>query len=212
MTDERRNSIISLWAIQEQLLQSYQIILIAAVSVTTVVSGILISAGISDAAACTAMMAFVQLAIWQVICGARAKTVSFLQYLVLKAEQGDVEQDPMTAMKIFESEGKWRGRAMTEYGDYEGTGAGLARKWIGIYLPGTFLVIIGVLFVSSQADHHNHHDKGERKDEKRLERALKDDKTMIEKRLERFEKRKAAAAAAQEGQAAQPEETPAPAQ
>lgn len=142
------NDLLSLWAIQESLLQTYRIIFISMQSILVAFGSILAQGesaifpliGIS-------VLAMFALWFWISICTARGQSVYLMQYLAIKAESGDTVHEPLQILKHFQN------------GHYPDIGkdpcfialkGGLTRKKMERWLPILFFAVwVFIWFITS---------------------------------------------------------------
>lgn len=95
--------LLVLWGNQELLLQTYRTIFIGMQSIFVAIGSYLAQdekAFISLAA--ITVMAFFALWLWVTICRVRGQSVYLVQYLALKAENGEVINKPLEILKHFQ--------------------------------------------------------------------------------------------------------------
>ncbi|GAA5526228.1 hypothetical protein Maes01_02827 [Microbulbifer aestuariivivens] len=98
------NDLLTLWGIQDSLLQTYRTIFISMQSILVAFGSIMAQGesaifpliGIS-------VLAMFALWFWVSICTARGQSVYLAQYLAMKAEAGDPVYEPLQILKHFQS-------------------------------------------------------------------------------------------------------------
>jgi len=101
--NETYNQLISIWGIQDALLQSYRSIFITAESILVAISVTMISLKTPIFCIIFSILGFYVLCLWQSICNARALDVSFIQWLLLKMDSdGILVEKPVDAFKQWQ--------------------------------------------------------------------------------------------------------------
>jgi hypothetical protein len=96
------DTLISLWDIQDSLLQSYRSMFITAQSIIFAI-GAALTIQAPKATLVLACMGVLTVFLWHVVCRNRALDVTFSQWLVLNAEQGLDIHYPVTFLKSFQA-------------------------------------------------------------------------------------------------------------
>ncbi|CAN5412073.1 hypothetical protein BH09GEM1_BH09GEM1_46060 [soil metagenome] len=130
-----------LWSIQESLLQSYRSTFITAESV---VFGL--AASVATTAPWPLVTAFLVLGVgltvpWTQICGARARSVSFVHWLILRAESGQQESRPFHAFKEFQDTGRYDPLVLDADPVFMKLSHSRTRWWMEKVLPTSFLIL-----------------------------------------------------------------------
>jgi len=118
------SELLSLWTIQESLLQSYRRIFVSAQSILIAAgTGIAFAIG-RDLAAFFALGIMFLVVIYLLylnvkICGLRGEAVYFVRWLILKYEQGIAVNCPMTAMNEYLNTGKYKGINVADDEDFK---------------------------------------------------------------------------------------------
>ena len=106
------NQLISMWDIQDGLLQSYRSIFVTSESILIAISAALLTSNAPYLSIILSVLGYFVLHIWKSICNARALDVSFLQWLLLKIDRLDINvEKPVDAFK------KWQDTKM--FGDID---------------------------------------------------------------------------------------------
>ncbi len=150
------DQVLSMWGIQDSLLQAYRSIFITAESVVFAVAAAITTVNPWSAIALT-VLGFVLLWMWYTVCSSRAVDVSFVQWMLARAEEGADVSAPLANFKDFQA-----GQIITVAGrsvwrhvnkDQEGkvndqpfvsATKSPTRRWVEVYLP----VVFGLLWLS----------------------------------------------------------------
>jgi hypothetical protein len=151
------DQLLSMWGIQDSLLQAYRSIFITAESVVFAIAAAIAPLHPWSALAMTGL-GFVLLWMWKNVCWNRAVDVSFVQWLLAQAEQGANISTPLSMFRDFQA-GKIStietgGRSMSVWRDvkkpeerkgmdqcFVSMTESPTRRWMEAYLPGVFLVL-----------------------------------------------------------------------
>ncbi|MFC1916616.1 hypothetical protein ACFLX1_00575 [Chloroflexota bacterium] len=118
------SELVSLWKVQESLLQSYRRIFISAQSVLIAVgTGVAFGIG-GDLAAFFALGIIFLVVIYLLylhvkICGLRGEAVYFVRWLILRYEKGLAVNSPLTHMNEYLNSGKYEGINVVDDEDYK---------------------------------------------------------------------------------------------
>lgn len=93
---------LSLWSIQESLLQAYRSIFITAESILFAIAAAIASTEPSPALMLT-FLGYFLLWMWHRVCANRAIDVSFTQWLLARAEEGADVSAPLASLKNFQA-------------------------------------------------------------------------------------------------------------
>jgi len=153
------DQVLSMWSIQESLLQTYRSIFITAESVVFAIAAAI--AGLYPlSAVLLTVLGFFLLWMWHKVCSNRAIDVSFVQWLLIRAEEGNDIPTPLLSLKLFQggqiitvaNRSVWR----HNYKDHEGLVNDVAsvsmsksptRLWMELYLPLFFIMLWIVVVV-----------------------------------------------------------------
>lgn len=154
----------SLWDIQESLLQTYRSIFVSSQSVLlamAVTSLTISSQGKSGYALILAIPAAYLLYLWISVCTARARDVTFAQFLIMEIEANDnFKELPLSVFKSFQndglssviSDGDWS-KAESEFEAMLGSTTRLVmNKRLPIVFCGTWLLVVGFAFLEWSGD------------------------------------------------------------
>jgi hypothetical protein len=95
------DQVMALWGIQESLLQAYRSIFITAESVVFAVAAAITTSNPISALILT-FLGLVLLYMWHRVTSNRAKDVSFVQWLLARAEEGESIEAPLKLFKDFQ--------------------------------------------------------------------------------------------------------------
>jgi hypothetical protein len=144
---------LSLWSIQETLLQSYRSLFVTSESIVFAVA---VGVSTSSAAAFTllSIVGLLILWMWHVVCGNRGVDVSFAQWMILRCEEGSDVEVPLTSFKKFQGELRvdvdgytaWRSVGFLGYRletdkPYLSLARSPTRRWMEWYLPCGFIAL-----------------------------------------------------------------------
>ena len=153
------DQVLSMWSIQESLLQTYRSIFITAETVAFAIAAAVASLYPLSAVLLT-VLGFFLLWMWHKVCSNRAIDVSFVQWLLIRAEEGNDIPTPLLSLKQFQcgqiitvaNRSVWR----HNYKDHEGLVNDVAsvsmsksptRLWMELYLPLFFIMLWIVVVV-----------------------------------------------------------------
>lgn len=156
--------LMSMWSIQESLLQAYRSIFITAQSVVFAIAAA-VSTLSPWSAIVLAALGVVLLVIWQMVTSNRARDVSFVQWLLLQAEEGHDVPSPLKLFKEFQgglvvtvgTRSVWRSpnpdpKGLVNDVPFVNLGKSPSRRWMEVWLPYCFWalwVIVAVMALSS---------------------------------------------------------------
>ena len=153
MRGDGYDQLLALWSIQESLLQAYRSIFITAESIVIGIA-VAIAASSPIAALVLSGLGLLLLWMWHRVCSERALDVSFVQWLIRRAEEGSDVTTPLSDFKRFQAGNVislggrevWRrpsesksGRANDE--SYFSSTRSSTRLWMEIRLPLVFLAL-----------------------------------------------------------------------
>jgi hypothetical protein len=146
--------LVSIWNIQETLLQYYRTIFITAQAVVFAIAATIAVSSSPWVAFFLMVLGIVMMKIWTGVCHNRARDVSFVQLLLIREERGeggDLAASPLTSLKRFQSSGNTADKKLraeieadTEYQQMLGS---VSRVRMDKQLPNLFWVLWGVLFI-----------------------------------------------------------------
>ncbi|MGC2047042.1 MAG: hypothetical protein WA635_00305, partial [Gallionella sp.] len=96
------DQVLSMWGIQDSLLQAYRSIFITAESIVFAIAAAITTLNPWSAIALT-VLGLVLLWMWHKVCSSRAVDVSFVQWLLARAEEGADISAPLTNFKEFQT-------------------------------------------------------------------------------------------------------------
>ena len=146
--------LVSVWNVQDALLQQYRTIFITMQSIFIAVAAALLQV----AKPALPILLFTALAgftlyLWVTICRARGEAVYVAQYLVLIAEDGEEVPKPINALKDFQGGGRSDFRADKRYKSLLN---GTTRKKMESWLPTLFVIAWVCLWAIVDFAHYNH--------------------------------------------------------
>lgn len=144
---------LSLWSIQESLLQAYRSIFITAESIIFAIAAAIASTEPSPALMLT-FLGYFLLWMWHRVCANRAIDVSFTQWLLARAEEGADVSAPLASLKNFQAgqvitvadrsvSRKIKATAGTNTNDpsFVSMTRSPTRRWMEVYLPLLFAAL-----------------------------------------------------------------------
>jgi len=158
------DQVLSMWGIQDSLLQAYRSIFITAESVVFAIAAAITILNPWSAIAIT-VLGVVLLWMWHKVCWNRAVDVSFVQWLLAQAEEGADISAPLTNLRDFQA-GKiitvaersvWRHMKKDQEGKvidqpFVSMTTSPTRRWMEVYLPIVFLVLwLSVAYLAARA-------------------------------------------------------------
>jgi len=153
MTTEKDiyNQLISMWDIQDGLLQSYRSIFITSESILIAISATILTSNAPYLSIMLCVLGYFVLHIWKSICNARALDVSFLQWLLLKIDRNDITvTKPIDAFKGWQDTRKFENENVQDDDDFKDmVSKSETRTKMEKTLPGVFLWIWHLIFVYS---------------------------------------------------------------
>jgi len=153
-----------MWSIQDSLLQAYRSIFITAESVVFAIAAAITTLNPRSVIALS-VLGIVLLWMWNIVCRNRAVDVSFIQWLLARAEEGSDVSAPLTHFKDFQA-GKiitvagrsvWRQVKRDQQGQvndqpFVSMTKSPTRRWMEVYLPMVFLILwLSVAYLAVQA-------------------------------------------------------------
>jgi hypothetical protein len=158
------DQLLSIWGIQESLLQAYRSIFITAESVVFAIAAAITSINSWSAIALT-VLGLVLLWMWHKVCWNRAIDVSFVQWLLTRVEEGADITNPLSTFKEFQGGGiitvggrsVWRHAKKDQGGrvndqPFVSMTKSPTRHWMEKYLPMVFLLLwISVAYLAVRA-------------------------------------------------------------
>lgn len=151
--DIKYSDLLSLWRVQESLLQAYRAMFIGAQSIFISIASIITQN--KDAFFPLGAMTFLGLAtlyMWHSICRPRGKAVYLIQSFVLKAEKGEKIYNPLTKLKNFQDSPNSSGGEDTQYRALKG---GATRNKMEVYLPLIFFLAWVFLWIIAFLNFYN---------------------------------------------------------
>lgn len=100
---ESMSNLLTLWNIQDSLLQQYRVIFVTMQSILIAVGGLTIDATKPAVVLISiGILALATIYLWWELCRARGRSVHFVQHLILKAERGEIITKPLDRLKLFQ--------------------------------------------------------------------------------------------------------------
>lgn len=157
---------LSLWSIQESLLQAYRSIFITAESVIFAIAAAIANSTPYSAIILT-FLGYFLLWMWHKVCANRALDVSFTQWLLIQAEEGIDIPTPVGCLKRFQAgeiitindrpiQRHIKKPSASEINDklFVSMTKGPTRRWMETYLPLLFAVLwLVVAYLAALAIH-----------------------------------------------------------
>ncbi len=141
------DQVLSLWSIQESLLQAYRSIFITAESIVFGIAAAISTLNPPSAIVLT-LLGFFLLWMWHRVCSNRAEDVSFVQWLLARAEEGNSVPAPLGSLKQFQdgaiitigTRSVWRHKEKDPDGNFIDEPfvnmlKSPTRRWMEVYLP-----------------------------------------------------------------------------
>ena len=126
---DRYNQLISMWDIQDGLLQSYRSIFITSESILLAISTTILTSNVPYLSIILSVLGYFVLHIWKSICNARALDVSFLQWLLLRIDRLGIDvEKPVDAFKKWQDTKMFKNDDVRKDDDFKDMVSNLATK------------------------------------------------------------------------------------
>ncbi|MCD4778097.1 MAG: hypothetical protein K8R12_03925 [Desulfobacterales bacterium] len=117
---EKYNQLISMWDIQDGLLQSYRSIFITSESILLAISTTILTSNVPYLSIILSGLGYFVLHMWKLICNARSLDVSFLQWLLLRIDRSDIDvEKPVDAFKKWQDTKKFKNDDVLKDDDFK---------------------------------------------------------------------------------------------
>ena len=150
--DNSYEKLLALWSIQESLLQTYRSIFISAQSIVAGFAVAIVTTHKYLAVILLIVLGVFFLRLWVAVCRSRALDVTFIQWRILKAEEGEPTPKPLSALKEFQSSKTFQGKPVLQEERFENDAKSLTRHRMDRQLPFAFEIIWFLLTVYVLAD------------------------------------------------------------
>lgn len=135
------DQLMTLWGIQESLLQSYRSLFISAQSIV-----VGFAAAITPTHSPVISIALISLGLyilhlWLSVCRSRSHCVSFVQWLIQQSENGEQMESPLCSFKEFQRSGMYKGAHVKSAPLFLEDANSVTRRRMDHHLPWVFLML-----------------------------------------------------------------------